>query len=112
MNGINVVCKDTERERRRTPSGWTVRLLPEVRVGLNLLNPDVRVQHVQQRRQLPHEGVLVLLCQLPNANLQDQLHQAALLWVWGNEKTQALFPLENPRLDNRRRKACTRVTEL
>ena len=74
-----------------------MQFLPEIRVGLNLLNLDVGVQHIQQHRQLPHKGLLLLFRQLPNANLQDQLHQAALLRVWGNEKTWA-FHLETPGL--------------
>lgn len=39
-------------------------------------------RHVQQHGQLPHKGLLLLLCQLPNTNLQDELHQTILLRVW------------------------------
>ena len=63
-----------------------VQLLPEIRVGPNLLDLNVRVQHVQQHSQLPHKGVFPLLCQLPNTNLQGQLHQATLPRVWGKRR--------------------------
>lgn len=77
------MCR-TRQQRKQTGPCWTgVQLTPEVRVGLDPLNLNIRVQHVQEGRELPHEGVLALLGQLPHDHLQDQLYQSSPPGVWG-----------------------------
>lgn len=101
------VYKNTEQKKKRPASCGRMCGSYLDRVGQNFQNFNFRAQHVQQQGQLPHKGVLLLLCPLPYASLQDQLHQATFLRVWDREDMGIL--LGNHRLDNTRSKAYIRV---
>lgn len=56
--------------------------LPLLRVWLNLLHNDVRIQHPQEDPNLADEHPLQPLCQLTDVNIQDDLYQVAFPGIW------------------------------